>query len=139
MADPHVITALVKKRSQLAGDLASLDRQRRDLRRRISFVDQALREFGYDGDPSEIQPRKTYKPRFRRYELRRLVSDVLRDATQPMTNADIAKHVIASKGWDSNDAKLLGLVASSVNSTLRGYGKRRAIGLGRGDERKIGA
>jgi len=126
MAEPHVISALVKKRSQLASDLIQLDKQRNALRLRLAHVDWALQEFGYEGDVADIHPRKTYQRKFARHELRRAIALVMREATTSMTNKDIALLIVERKGWSASDGKLVKAVSASVNEALRKWAVRSA-------------
>jgi hypothetical protein len=54
MSVPHVITALARKRAELAGDLVKLDKRRAGITARIAHVDAALRESGYDAQGNVI-------------------------------------------------------------------------------------
>jgi hypothetical protein len=129
MADPHVITALVKKRSELSGDLIKLDKQRRVIKACISSVGATLKEFAYSGEPSAIAPRVCYEWLFKRGELGRMVADVLRTAGRELSNLDIALMVVARKQWDAGNQDLLNRVAESVKPVAR---RLRARSAGRG-------
>ena len=120
MAEPHVITALVKKRGELAGEIATLRRQRDLARSRLTLVDKTLKLFGYEGDPKAIRPRRRQLGRiFGRGELRRFVFDTLRGARGPLTNSAIATLMIQAKGWDEADAELLAAVAGKVKDVRK--------------------
>ena len=49
----------------------------------------------------------------------RAVTDVLRTADGPMSNADIAGRVIEMKGWDAADAELMRSVAKKINDVRK--------------------
>jgi hypothetical protein len=117
MSEPHVITALVDKRAELAGDIVTLDKQRRSIRAKIAHVDQTLKLFGYEGDPSDIAPRVRYQRLFRRGELTRMMFDILREARSAMTNKEIAAEVIRRKGWEGDD--LVARITDSVKAARR--------------------
>lgn len=116
MAESHVITALVRKRAEMAGNVAKLDKQRRAAKARLHHIDMALLEFGYGGDPKAIGPRASYQRMFGRGELRRLVADIVRERG-PLSNRQM---VIRVKGWDAADTDLLARVTDSVKATGRG-------------------
>ena len=63
MAEPHVITAQVKKRGELAGELAEIDKRRREIAGRIDHVDYVLTMFGYGDDPKAIPARRKHSRR----------------------------------------------------------------------------
>lgn len=120
MADPHVITALVKKRGELAGEIQTLRRHRASARSKLTLVDKALKLFGYEGDPRAIRPRRRQLGRiFGRGELRRFVFDMLRGARGPLTNSAIAVLMIEAKGWDGSDTELLAAVAGKVKDVRK--------------------
>lgn len=125
MALPHVVTALISKRAELAGDLQALADQRRAIKRQIEHVDATLALFGYDGDPNAIKPRRKHNWMFRRGELQRLVWDIERDAEGRMHREDIAREVIAHKGWTPEPA-----LVKSVAGKVKDVRKRRPRGLG---------
>ena len=119
MADPHVITALEKKRSELAGDLKKLDKQRASIRARIDHVDAALKEFGYNGDPAHIAPRIRYTRLFKRNELKCMVRDYIRLHGNKASNRQIAAYVCERKGWNVADPELLERVTQSLKVARR--------------------
>ena len=126
MADPHVITALVKKRSELSGELRKLDRQCSDLRRRLSYVDHALKEFGYGSDPNSIPIRRKHGPKlFKNGHLRRMVYDIRRERPDLAITMDIAAEVMCRMGWDGSDAVLLSEVADKVEAVRKAIGRQR--------------
>jgi len=124
MAESHVIAALVKKRAELAGQLRSLDNQRKTFRSQLSLVDNTLKLFEYKGNPCAIKPRRPHRRLFRRNELRQMALEIGRRATQPMTYRDIAEAVILRKGW-TVDSELVERVTNSIAVTMRLIRKRR--------------
>ncbi len=58
MADPHVVTALVKKRAELAGLIEHLQSQVRESVLALDNVEATLRIFAPDIDLDEIAPRQ---------------------------------------------------------------------------------
>lgn len=118
MAEKHVITALEKKRAELSGDLIKLDKQRRSIRNRIENVDQTLKMFGYEKNPSLIKPVTRYVRMFERNELKLIVTDYIR-ANGDASNKKIALHAMVQKGWDCDDEVLLSRVIESVKPTKR--------------------
>ena len=106
MAEPHVVTALARKRSELLGALKELDRQMRVLRGTINHVDECLALFGYRNHPSGLKPIKTRETLFKPGQLKRLVLDIRREADRPLTNKQIASELIYRMGWTETDALL---------------------------------
>ncbi len=88
----HAISALKKKRSELAGEL---ERVKSDLR----AIDRALLVFGFE-DIESIEPRrKPVRARlFRSGELVALIGEAERAGLE--SNADIAAWIVERRGWD---------------------------------------
>ena len=120
MAEPHVISALVKKRAELSGELAAHDRKRRAITDRLAHVDSVLAMFGYDDDPKAIKPRKKAPPRmFKRGQLRRTVADIGRQLPELKDNRLIAVEVISRLGWDSGNTELIEQVREKVKDVRK--------------------
>lgn len=119
MADPHVVTALIRKHAELAGELQELERQKRSIRQRLTHVDQTLKMVGYKGDFTEIAPRLRYRRMFRTRELKRLVLDIMRQSPEPLSNSQIAVLVIELKRWDSDNDELRALVSGKVKDVRK--------------------
>ena len=115
MAWSHVISALVKKRAELSGDLVSHDRQRKLITTKIDHIDSALAIFGFDGVPQQIKTKMKAPPRlFKRGRLRRMVADITRERPELRNPRDIALEVFERMGWDMDDAHLFDQVVPKV-------------------------
>lgn len=94
MADTHLISGLVAKRAETAGELARLKCLSDDLARDLLAIDRVLRSLGYQGVPAqdicpvEKRPAKTYKG-----SISHDAVDVMRDAGEPMSATDIADKI----------------------------------------------
>ena len=118
MAESHAVSALVRKRAELAGEIGKLDDRRAALRAHIANLDAVLRLFCYRGDPAEIKPRRKRRWMFRRSELQRMVLDIERKADGPLDKEDIAREVMNRKGW-APDPDLLESVADKVKDVRK--------------------
>ncbi len=119
MGEPHVISALTRKRAVIAGELAKAEKRCEAMRNYLLALDNTLRIFGYDGDPADIKPIKPYRAMFRRGKLKRAVLAILRTADGLLTHAEIAEQVIRSKGWIAADAALADAVAEKVKDVRK--------------------
>jgi hypothetical protein len=92
MADPLVISALIKKRAEIDGDLRQAAKHLADLRANRDTIDAAIRVFDDSRLPHQIKPKlRRPKPKlFRHGECSRAIMNVLRVATEPMTVRGIA-------------------------------------------------
>ena len=119
MGETHVISALERKRSHIAGELVKTEKVCDTLRQHLFALDAALRIFAYDGDPADIKPIRPCHWMFRRGELRRTVIAILRTADGPVSNRDIAARVIEMKGWDEADVTLRRKVAEKIKDVRK--------------------
>ncbi len=99
MAQAHVISALRDKRSELAGMVNRLEQELVGHRASLTHLDATMRLFDPDIRPEEIRPRRQRARNawFHSGECLRLIHDVLRDASQPLTTRELAERVIEAK------------------------------------------
>ena len=120
MPAQHVIRALRDKRSELAGLVKSLEQKLGEHRSALTHLDATLRLFDPEIRPEEIRPRqpRTRSVWFRPGECLRLVYDVLRDASQPLTTREIAERVTGMKGLANGDERSRALIQKVVLGSL---------------------
>jgi hypothetical protein len=96
MADPLVISALMKKRAEIDGDLRQTAKRLADLRADRDKIDAAIRVFDPSRVPHQIKPHlRRPKPRlFRHGECSRAILGMLRTASEPMTVRQIADKLV---------------------------------------------
>jgi hypothetical protein len=128
MGEPHVVSALVAKRGELAGEV---QRHRRELRRldeQLVHLDAAIRLFAPDYELSGVRPRqrRAGQRRFGQGECQRLVLETLREAPEPLSDRQIAAAVAASKGVPAKSPASAGLEKTTL-ATLRRLAKKGAI------------
>ena len=120
MAEPHAISALVKKRAELSGELSVHDGKRKAILDRLANVDSVLAMFGYEQDPATIKPRRKAENRiFKRGMLRRTVADIARQRPDLIDNRAIAVEVILRMGWDLESAGLVAQVRDKVKDVRK--------------------
>jgi hypothetical protein len=100
MTETHVVSALRKKRSEVAGHVHDLEKKVATWRARLAHIDETIKIFSPDTDPEAIPPRRTYRRAryFSRGEFARLCLDALRRADGPLRTAEIVASVIKAKG-----------------------------------------
>ena len=120
MAETHVVSALLQKRATLAGQIEHTQTTLRQLIIDLDNLDATLRLFEPDIDLEVIRP-KPFPPRNSavRGELSRIVLSCLRQSSTPLTTQDIAQHVMAERGLNTADTKLVKLIAKRVGACLR--------------------
>jgi len=123
MADPHVVTALRKRRAELAGDIELATRHLRQLRASLEHLDATLCLFDPAAVPETIDP-KVWRPKAdwaKRGEMSRGVLDTLRRASGPLCSRDIAVVLMTQRSMNTDDEKLVRLVGKRVGCCLRGH------------------
>jgi hypothetical protein len=128
MAEPHVVCALKAKRAELAGEIELTTRQLQTLRAALEHLDATLCLFDPAAVPDAIEP-KVWRPNAdwaKRGEMIRICLDTLRRASAPLCNRDIALVLMTARGMDTDDERLVKLIAKRVGCCLRG---QREIGL----------
>jgi hypothetical protein len=137
MADPHVISALRAKRAEVAGLIDSLERLLAQHRADLMHLDGVLGLYQPQRDPEAIRP-KQIRGRNRYFasgELSRLCREAFRDASGPLSVAELVAAVIAAKGFDAGDRVLRDRIDDLVKAALgpmRRSGSVEKIGQGRG-------
>ena len=127
MAELHVVSALVRKRAELAGEIAAAERHLERLRINLVHLDATLRLFDPDAVPEDIPPKRPRrKGWFADGELPRRVLNILRGAApEPLGCAEIARRLMTERGMDAADVPALRIVEKRVH----GYLTRRSRGL----------
>ena len=135
MAEPHVITALIRKRAEIAGQIEHTQTALRQLIIDLDNLDATLRLFVPDIELDEIKPRP-FPPKHQAFrgEITRIVFESLRRAGKPLTAQEIAQHVMAERGLNTADKALVKAMGKRVGACLR---HNRAKGLMR-SERETG-
>jgi hypothetical protein len=125
MADPHVVTALIRKRAEIAGLIEHHQTMLRQANIDLDNLDATLRLFVPDIDLEEIRPQPV-PPRHAAFkgEVSRIVLAALREATKPMTTQELARHVMAERGLNTADKRLVKLVGKRVGACLRHWRNR---------------
>jgi hypothetical protein len=119
MAEPHVITGLLRKRSELMGEAQHLREKMAETANAIDSVDHVLRSFGYAGDLDGMRSRSNRVVYFHRNELRRFLIDELRNADAPVSARDLAEKIIGLEGKDSRDRALRNDMVKRVGKALK--------------------
>jgi hypothetical protein len=136
MADSNVLSGLVAKRGELAGEVEHHRRELHRLAEALGHVDATIRLF----DPSYALGAIPTRKRGSRHqwfgpgECQRLVREVLRDAVEPLSGRALAREVVARKRLeDSRD--VLAVVQKTALAVLRrlvakGVVRRQALADG---------
>jgi hypothetical protein len=109
MSETHVVSALRKKRAEVAGHVHDLEKKVKTWRARLAHIDETIKIFSPDTDPEAIPPKRTYRRAgyFSRGEFARPCFDALRKADGPVTTTEIVSSVLSAKGFSNSLAPIL--------------------------------
>jgi hypothetical protein len=116
-----VVPALCAKRAELAGEIELTTAKLPGLRAALRSLDETLCLFDPAAVPEAIEP-KLWRPKAdwaKRGEMTRVCFEILRRASAPVGNRDIALVFMTARGMDTDDAKLVKLVAKRVGCCMR--------------------
>jgi hypothetical protein len=133
MENEHVVSGLIRKRAEMAGQIEHAQTVLRQLIIDLDNLDATLRLFVPDIDLEDIKP-KPLPPRNAAFkgEVSRIVFAVLREKG-PMTGQQLAQFVMADRGLNAADVRLVKTISKRVQSCLRHY---RTMGLVRSLKRE---
>src|SRR4051812_29854840 len=104
MAD-YVVSGLVKRRAELAGEADALRARIAQIATDIGHLDAVIRQFDPDYDLAAIRPKRVRtSDGTGRGEMSRAVLSVLRDAPEPMATAAVVAAIMAARGMDRKAA-----------------------------------
>jgi hypothetical protein len=128
MNDTFAISALGRKRAELSGELERHESAARQLRIDLDALDQTIRLFDPDSDPTKITS-KGLRPPHAAYggEVARVVLGTLRQSKTPLTTTQLTMHVMADRRLDTSDRALVLLVSKRVGAGLRHYRKKGLV------------
>lgn len=100
MAESHVVSGLVAKRSELSGLLAQHQQAIQQLSTSISNLDGTIKLFDPDYDLRTIKTKAIRQPNtwFPRGDVGRLLLDVLRKSETPLSTRQIGDALVATQG-----------------------------------------
>src|SRR5258705_5477985 len=119
MADPHVLTGLIAKRSEIAGQIEHTQDKLRQLVIDLDHIDAAIHIFDPSIELEEIKSRPVPpKHQAFRGEVSRIVLTTLRNAKEPLATQDIAQRVMAERELDTANHKLLKLIRKPAGARI---------------------
>ena len=128
MENEHVLSGLIRKRAEVAGELEIAQTRVRQLIIDIDNVDATIRLFAPDIDLEEIRP-KPVPPRHTAFhgEISRVILNTLRETGLALTTKDIALRVMTERNLNAADPRLTRTVQKRVGASLRNLRARRLV------------
>jgi|SRR5450830_1760734 len=100
MAESHIITGLVSKRAEVAGQIASYKSEITKLLGALTHLDGSIKLFAPEFDLRTIPAKRTNKRNqyFAKGEAQRMTLDLLREAGIPLHSREITDRLLERKG-----------------------------------------
>ena len=117
----YMVTGLVKKRAELAGELSATHDRLRELVDQLEHLDATLRIVAPDVEVEAIRP-KAFRPPddwSKRGQMSRLVLSILRQSKEPLTSREIAAQMLLERAMSPDDARMLRTMTKRVGAALR--------------------
>ena len=129
MAEPHVITALVRRRAELSGDIEITHERLSQMIKDLETLDKTILMFDPDYQVETIKPKAFRPPEdwSKRGEMSRLVLSIIRQSSEPLTTRDIAILLMTERALDTYNTKLVRLMTRRVATCLRDKRRMGAV------------
>lgn len=124
-----VVSGLVKRRAELAGDIELTHEKLRKMVADLETLDATILQFEPDFQCETIKPKAFRPPKdwANRGEMSRIVLSILRQASEPLTSRDIALELLVVRAMDKGDQRLLRLMTKRVAVALRGQRDKSVV------------
>ncbi len=127
MKSPVALNELIRQHRILVADLIAADSQVSNLRDQIRAVETVMQLLGHEGEMPAYPVRRPTFPIFARGEIKKAIRDLGRAKPQLTGPQEIAREIVAAKGWDSENGMLLGRVARAVKDHRKRHGRDSQI------------
>lgn len=122
----YVLSGLTKRRAELAGEAEALRARLAQIATDTGHLDAVIRQFDPDYDLGSIRPKR---PRVQdaagRGDMSRFIMKVLRDATEPVATHDVVRRLMAERGQDAEDRRL---VKNTMKRVGMAFSRQKALG-----------
>lgn len=125
---PHVVTALISKRSELAGRIEHLQAELRQAIVDLDNVEGALRIFAPDIEIPDLAPRHVpHLLPMMKGEVSRVVLSTLQSAPRPLTTNEITEAFMRERGLAIDNPALFRIISKRVGACLRHWKNERGV------------
>lgn len=131
MPNEHVLSGLITKRAELAGQIEIMQKEMRQLVVAIDHIDAAIRMFDPNVDLGEIASKLPPRHHAFKGEVSRLVLNALRKADKPLPISELTLHVLAGRGLSADDKPFVRILSRRVGACLRNLRRRGLVQLSR--------
>ncbi len=127
----YVLAGLAKRRAELAGEAETLRARLAQIATDTGHLDAVIRQFDPDYDLGSIRPKRPRtQDAAKRGDMSRFIMKVLRDATEPVATHEVVRRLMAERGQDAEDRRLVKQTMKRVGmafSRQKANGTVRAI------------
>lgn len=131
MKNDHVLSGLIAKRAELAGQIETMQREIRQLVLAVDHVDAAIRLFDPEADLEQIKPRLPPRHMAFRGEVQRLVLNALRKSDKPLPVSELMLIVLTGRGLSIDDKPFMRVLSRRVGACLRTLRKKGLVKMTR--------
>ena len=119
MAESMVVSGLVSKRAEVAGQIASFKTEIIRLQSALLHLDGSIKLFAPEFDLHTVKAKRNNKRNqyFAKGEAQRIVFDAMREAGQPLNSREITDRLLKRKGITSS-AELIARIQKNVIAVL---------------------
>jgi hypothetical protein len=119
MAESMVVSGLVSKRAEVAGQIASFKTEILRLQGALSHLDGSIKLFAPEFDLRTVKAKRTNKRNqyFAKGEAQRMVLDTILEAGKPLNSHEITDRLLKRKGIASS-AELIARIQKNVIAVL---------------------
>ncbi len=115
----YVLTGLVKRRAELSGEGDALRTKLARITTDLGHLDAVIRQFDPEYDMATIRPKRPQGTEVaKRGERSRVLLDVLRKASEPITATEVVRRVLVVQGQDPADKALVRQVSKRFEAAL---------------------
>lgn len=115
----HTISGLIRKRADMFHEAERIRDRLAEIKNDLLALDRTLFVLGHKGDLDAAMPRQKREVIFGQGELARSLIRELRDADGPMTSRELAQAIIALRGDDVRDRRMISEITRRVSKALR--------------------
>jgi len=128
MAESHVISALIKKRSELSGEIEHYEKIIKEHRANLTSIDKTIHIFDETYDLRSIKSKRVVRNSyFSSGEATKMVLDVLRTADKPIKTDNLIDILADKKTLHFRDKKERYTFSKTVSVTLNSIYKKGLI------------
>ncbi len=128
MAEPHVISALVKKRAELSGEIEHYEQIIKEHKENLTTIDKTIRIFDENYQISTIKSLKKYRNRyFETGEAKVMILNTLRKMDEPVKSETLYKILAKRKAITFETSEQKRIFAKAVANVLNRIEKENLV------------